>query len=348
MADAINHSGVRMMLVQGSRRTFLRRLSVIVGGFAGSGLLVACSSAQAPSAPVSAPTVAKAAPPTTAASNQPTAVPAQAPGAAAAVANKPTQAHYWLASNAATPKRGGVFSIASVFAPDTLDVHIAQGVAGWSKLLYEPLLRVFLVDPATGEHAIMPALATSWAQPDPTTIVLKLRQGVKFHDGSEFNAPVAKWNLDRIRGESRSQAQQALASIGSIDALDDYTVSIHLSAPNTAQLSQLGANPMIQMISQKHFEAVGEAAFGKDPSGTGPMRFKSWIPDQKLDLEAFKGYWGTGADGKALPYLDGFTFRVIPDDSVALTDMQSGQLDMYESGIQAQNIPIARADPSMT
>src|SRR5256886_17647268 len=86
---------------------------------------------------------------------------------------------------------------------------------------------------------IRPGLGESWSQPDPKTLVFKLRRGVKFHDGTDFNAEAAKFNFNRMKTEPKSVRKGEVASIESVGVVDPYTIKINLRRPEAALLATL-------------------------------------------------------------------------------------------------------------
>ena len=276
-------------------------------------------------------------------------VPTTAPAATTAPtpAAVPTKRDYWVANAGETPKRGGVVRFSSIYAADTLDGHIMKGFGGWPLLLYEPAIQLSLINPSPTTQELRPRLATFWEVESPTSIRIDLREGVKFHDGSAFNAEAAKWSFDRIRTDERSVYKSSLVSVSSVEVIDNYTIRLTLGEANVAQLILLGGQGMYN-LSKNHMDAIGEEAFAKDPSGTGQMKLTRWVPDDVIELEPFPDYWGIGADGKSLPYIDGWEERVITDSAVALAALQTNQLDIYgRPGLSAQDQPIAIDDPDV-
>jgi len=171
----------------------------------------------------------------------------------------------------------------------------------------------------TLQGEIVPRLATGYKlDPVAKTITITLRKGVKFHDGSDFNAAVCKWNLDMFRTSNRIE----LKLVSSIDVIDDYTVRLNLSEFQNTILSQL-CGAAGKMISKAAFEANGGKDWaGENPVGTGPFKFVSWEKDRLIKYTRFDGYWG----GK--PYLDGVNLQIYADANVAELDLQAGNLDI--------------------
>jgi ABC-type transport system substrate-binding protein len=161
---------------------------------------------------------------------------------------------------------------------------------------------------------LTPLLATSWkADPKAKTITVTLRKGVKFHDGSDFNAKVCKWNFDRFREGKRPE----LTRVESVDVVDDYTVRLNLLEFDNVIPSHF-AHDAGRMISQAAFEKNGQAWCEKNPVGTGAFQFVSWQKDIGIKFKRFDGYWG----GK--PYLDGIEMARIPDPVADLMTFKTG------------------------
>lgn len=276
---------------------------------------------------------------TTAPASQPTA----AAGGGSPAAAQPTT------NTASKVKRGGRLIEASVLAIPGWDAHLSNvgGLSGYG-LVYETLLRYELVDAPTARFELRPGLAERWEQPDPRTIVLNLRRGIKFHDGSDFNAEVVKWNLDRLAQNPKSTARSQLTPLESVEVIDPYALRLKLKNPSPAMLLILsdGAGYTRAMMSKAQFDKVGEAEYNRNPAGTGPMRLKSWVQDDRATLEPFKEYWELGADGKPLPYLDEFVSRFIPDLTTALVDLQAGGVDVVVE-IPPKDVPTAKGNQAL-
>jgi len=171
------------------------------------------------------------------------------------------------------------------------------------------------------QYNLVPFLATAWkADAAAKTITLTLRQGVKFHDGSDFNAEVCKWNLDKYRAGTRPE----LKKVTSIDVVDAYTIKLNLSDFDNTIVTNLGnASDAGRMISKAAFEKNGgEDWSAKNPVGTGPFQFVSSTKDVSVVWKRFDGYWA----GK--PNLDGIVMKRYADSNVALMDFKAGNLDI--------------------
>ncbi len=313
----------------------ISRRSVLVFGFGTAAVQLLQACAPAPAAPnTDAPKSTDVAKPVATVS-------AVKPAAGATSAEKPAEA----------VKRGGQLVESINWTYPTMDPHltsIAYLVGTGPGALYNNLVRLELVDPKTWEHKVVGDLAESWEQPDPKTLVFKLKQGVKFHDGSDLTADVVAWNYARARDHEKSQRKTLLAPLESVDAPDKYTVRIQLKAPNAAFLRNLayvaaGASPI---ISRAAWEKGGDDQAARQPVGTGPFKFKQWITDDRLILEKNADYFVKGADGKPLPYLDEFVGRYVPDPSVALVDLQAGSLHLLE-WVLTKDVATIKANPSL-
>jgi peptide/nickel transport system substrate-binding protein len=162
---------------------------------------------------------------------------------------------------------------------------------------------------------VTPVLATSWTiSTDKKSIVLTLRKGVKFHDGSDFNADVCKWNLDL-----EIAAKRAL-DWTSVEKVDDYTIRINIPQyTNTALTNLSGA--VTQQISKATFDKEGIEYSRWHPVGTGPFIFVEYQRDAKLTYKKNPNYWETG-----FPYLDGVEWSVIADATVRKLAFQKGNI----------------------
>jgi ABC-type transport system substrate-binding protein len=204
------------------------------------------------------------------------------------------------------------------------------GVPTQVQLVFEPLLK------ADSKGNIIPWLAESYTVADDLkSVTFTLRKGVKFHDGSDFNGEVAKWNLDNFITSHR-------AIWTSVDLVSEYTVRCNLMFPlNNTQLSGgLGGfsdSVDTWMASKAAYDAHGGANGGQDwmrdnPVGTGPFMFKNYERDVAFRTIANPNYWKKDANGNKLPYLDGFDILYITDSLTSKAALMAGELDM--AGVQ--------------
>jgi peptide/nickel transport system substrate-binding protein len=180
-------------------------------------------------------------------------------------------------------------------------------------LVYEPLVRT---DP---DLNIIPALAESWAfSDDGLQLTFNLRQGVTFHDGSDFTAEDVLASYGRILDEDTGAAARTqMLSIESMEAPDDYTVVLNLSLPDVPLVAALSSRNAVILSSD--VIATGDPTV--DVVGTGPFVLDSWEPEQKTILSANTDYWGEG------PYLDGIELRIIPEEASILAAIRAGEID---------------------
>src|SRR5262245_15887378 len=254
-----------------------------------------------------------------------------------------------MAQPASAIKRGGTFVESINWTYPNLDSHLSSQpfMAGY-EAMYNTLVRFEVVDAKTGEQKVVGDLAESWEQPDPKTMLFKLRQGVTFHDGSVFDAEVAAWNMLRVRDHPKSQWKTQLAVLDSADAANESTLRLRLKTPSPGFLRSMAyaSGARVYMLSKTAMDKQGDDGFARNPVGTGAFRFKQWITDDRLILERNPNYFETGADGKPLPYLDGFVGRFVPDPTVALVDMRAGAVHLVE-WVATKDVAAIKADSNL-
>jgi peptide/nickel transport system substrate-binding protein len=217
--------------------------------------------------------------------------------------------------------------------PDVLDPTLGRTFVG--RTVFAALCdRLFDVD----EHlAIVPQLATryEWSA-DGKSLTLRIRKGVTFHDGERLDAAAVKFNLDRHRTMPGSNRVSELAPVAGVDVVDPYTVRLDLSAPYSPLLGVLADSAGI-MVSPKAARASGEK-FGARPVCSGPFRFVERVPQDRIVVERYPGYWNKGAI-----HLDRIVYLPIPDSTVRLANLLSGQLD-FIAGLAPSDVPRVKGD----
>jgi len=183
---------------------------------------------------------------------------------------------------------------------------------------------------------LTPGLATSWSvdAADKNKWTFVLREGVKFHDGSEFTADAVVWNLDKLLKNDAPQFDQRQAAqgrsripaVGSYKVIDKYKVEITTKAPDATLPYQIA---WIMMSSPAQWEKVGKSweAFAKTPSGTGPWRLTAFQPRERAELEPFKEYW----DKPRVPKLDKLVLLPLPEANARAAALRAGQVDWIEA-----------------
>ena len=163
----------------------------------------------------------------------------------------------------------------------------------------------------------MPRLMESyeWA-PDNLSVTIHLRKNVKFHDGTDFNADVAKWNLD----QHMKVGMDGMENIVSTDVIDNNTIKINIKQFQNTWFAKLGGATGM-MISQKNYEEKGAAYVDWHPVGTGPFKFKEYKDKDYLLMERFNGYWGDKA------HLDQIKYLFIADPVTAQIAFEAGEGD---------------------
>jgi peptide/nickel transport system substrate-binding protein len=224
----------------------------------------------------------------------------------------------------------------------------ANGSAAFE--VFDPLFFLQLDDKGTWRAT--PGLIEKW-EPSDTTITWQLRKGVTFHDGSPWDADSLKWNFERMISDPKSLAASVLGNLdpkNPVTVVDPYTVKINLTSPAPSLAESLSAGSdsaqYTYPISRPAFEKLGADQFGRNPVGTGPFKFSQWKPSDRVILQRNENYWMTGTDGKALPYLDGVTYRLIIDDSVRAIELKSHNIDVTDQ-IAPKDMEGVRADPQL-
>jgi len=187
---------------------------------------------------------------------------------------------------------------------------------------------------------IIPQLATSWEwSADATVLTMKLREGVTFHDGTPFNAAAVVANIERGQTLPESRRKSELSSVSKIEATGDYAVKFTLKSPDVSLLAQLSDRAGM-MVSPKAAKELG-ANFGSKPVCSGPFKFVERIQQDRIVLEKFPQYW----NAKDI-FIDKITYLPIPDTTVRLANLRSGDLDMLER-LAATDYASVKADAKL-
>jgi peptide/nickel transport system substrate-binding protein len=227
---------------------------------------------------------------------------------------------------------GATLRVALESDPPNMDPH--RSTAAVDRQVYQSLYDK-LVD--TDENLkIVPMLATSWTiSPDGKTYTFKLQQGVKFHDGTPFNAQAAKYNFDRMRDPKFPSARRSeLGPVNGAEAVDAYTLRLTLDRPFSPLMYVL-TDRAGMMVSPAEAQKAG-LNFALHPVGTGPFRFVEKVPQDHITLDRNPAYWAKGQ-----PYLGRVIYRSIVDDNARVASLKSGDTDII-------NAPPLPQIPSLT
>ena len=181
----------------------------------------------------------------------------------------------------------------------------------------------------------MPGLATSWQhdEADRKRVIVKLREGVKFHDGSPFDADAAVWNFDAIFNDkapqfdvTRAASMKArMPTIVRAEKIDQYTIAVTTSVPDSSVIYQLS---FLLFASPAQYAKLGNdwRKFAVEPSGTGPFRVTGIVPRTRLDFARNDAYW----DSNRVPKSEAVQLIPIPDANSRVAALRSGQVDFIE------------------
>ncbi len=209
-------------------------------------------------------------------------------------------------------KYGGILKIAISKSPKSFGYP--PKIRGSDQENSGPAMQ-FLVN-TTYKSVIEPQLATSWdISPDGKTFTFNLRKGVKFHDGTDFDAQAAKYNLDLWLKEPGP----VLNKLKSVDVIDDYTIRLNFSGFDALVMYELSAEAY--MASPTALEKNGAKWAETHPVGTGPFKLKKFERNVALKYERFDGYWEKGR-----PYLDGVEYLIIKDPMTQVASLKSGEI----------------------
>ena len=217
------------------------------------------------------------------------------------------------------PKSGGTLVYATGTDVQTLDPQFVTDVPTSRIVMH---IHETLVKPDENGN-LQPGLATSWStSEDKLTWTFKLREGVKFHDGTPFDAAAVKATFERIRDPATaSPRRSALAAITEINAIDEHTIALSTKEPFAPLLAQISAYNLAIMSPAQ----VRKGRYREQPAGTGPFRLKSWQPGERITLARNDTYWGVKAK------LDAVETRVVPEDSARVLLLLSGEADVIAS-----------------
>lgn len=220
-----------------------------------------------------------------------------------------------FAADDLTPKVGGTLHIGTGQAPGILgytpdmprNAHILFLRTAFESLLFYH-----------EDGSFAPQLATEWsADPEACTLTFKLREGVKFSDGTDFNAEAVKWNIGRYQAKGRTE----VGFVDTVECTDELTVIFHLKSWNSASLEAIGF--FVCYMSPTAVEANGDDWARQHTVGTGPFMLTEWEQGVSMKYERNPYYWQEGK-----PYLDAVTFTTILETATMENALRAGDIDL--------------------
>ncbi|MBI4588435.1 MAG: ABC transporter substrate-binding protein [Candidatus Rokubacteria bacterium] len=171
----------------------------------------------------------------------------------------------------------------------------------------------------------IPHLAEAIKNVSPTTWELRLRKGVKFHNGEPFNAESVKFSFDRVLNpEQKSPIRGNFTWVKSVDVVDEHTVRIVTEKPYPA-IHEILTFGNFGMVPPRYIKEKGDAHFARNPVGTGPYRFVEWRKGERTTVGANDQYW------KGAPAIKTIVFRVIPETATQIAELLSGGVDIIRA-----------------
>src|SRR3954465_741640 len=220
--------------------------------------------------------------------------------------------------------------------PDALDPSTSRTYT--ARIVFASLCdKLFDIDDKLN---IVPQLALSHeTSADGKALTIKLRPGVVFHDGEPFDAPAAKYSLDRHLTMKGSFRRPELALVDNVEVVDPMTIRLNLKKPFSPLLAQLTDRPGMR-VSRKAAEGAGDK-LGLKPVCAGPYKFVERVQQDRIMVEKFKDYWN-----KDSVQIDRVTYLPIVDSTVRLANLRSGGLDLLER-LNATDMAAVKADSKL-
>lgn len=277
-----------------------------------------CGEPESTSTPTATPTSSPTATPT----STPTATPTSSPTATPTASPTPT---------AGQPQYGGILKCVSGAIPNNLG-YLPEKAPSDNYLMLPVIER--LAEWGDNKGTMVGILAESWdADPVAMTFTWHIRKGVKFHDGTDWNAEACRWNFQMGLDTNRLSMGQYIKSL---EVVDEYTLRMNLTDFNWVMAEQWGLTSPISPTAYEKSGATEEERIDwarAHAVGTGPFTVEDWKRDDYIKFKKNPNYWQKG-----MPYLDGIEIRYIPDSMVAAASMEAREADMWFAVSSVQNI----------
>jgi peptide/nickel transport system substrate-binding protein len=237
----------------------------------------------------------------------------------------------------------GAFSgRSSSAASDVVTVGINNDIVTWDPLSVSEwyttaiLPSVLETTVTNKDGSYIPWLLESIEPREATTWRMRLRTGIKFHDGEPLDARALKWNLDLYADKSANYpnpgSRVLLPLVKEVNVVDDRTADLVTTQPSALVYEGL---TRVYVMSPAYFQKVGRQAFGQAPVGTGAWRFKQWQRGSSMTLARNDGYWGEK------PNFGTIVFRTIPESVSRVSALVAGEIDLA-AGVDPQQVPVIR------
>ncbi|MEV4539194.1 ABC transporter substrate-binding protein [Asanoa sp. NPDC049518] len=249
-----------------------------------------------------------------------------------------TQDSFGSPANPDEVKQGGKLTVALSAEPDRLDPSLSRSL--YSRYVFQAMCEK-LYD-VNEKAQVVPQLATDLptVSPDGKTVTIKVRQGVKFADGTEFNAAAVKTTLERHLTLPESARKSELGPIDKVDAPDAQTVVINLKTPFAPLLGAL-ADRAGMIMSPAALQSLG-ANFASAPVCVGPFKFEKRVPQSSIDVVRDSNYYAADK-----VHLDGISWRILTDASIRAANLRAGDAEIADS-VSTQDVDALRKESALT
>jgi peptide/nickel transport system substrate-binding protein len=253
---------------------------------------------------------------------------------------KPSQSQdsFGTPVNAAEVKEGGKLTVALSAEPDRLDPSLSRSL--YSRYVFQAMCeKLYDVDE---KAQVVPQLATALPtiSPDGKTVTIPVRQGVKFADGTPFDAAAVKTTLERDLRLPESARKSELGPIDTVDAPDAQTVVVHLKTPFAPLLGAL-ADRAGMIMSPAALQKLG-TNFASAPVCVGPFKFGKRVPQSSIEVVRDPNYYAADK-----VHLDSITWRILTDASIRSANLRSGDAEVADT-VSTQDVDTLRKESSIT